>query len=43
METLTSQLPTAMELRAELERLALNDLLGPAGGPNEIAGEGRLQ
>jgi hypothetical protein len=30
---------TPLQLRAELERLALNDLLGPADGPNEIAQE----
>jgi hypothetical protein len=28
-----------LQLRAELERLALNDLLGPAGGPTEIVEE----
>jgi hypothetical protein len=31
--------PTALQLRAELEHLALNDLLGPAGGPTEIVEE----
>ena len=28
-----------LQLRAELERLALNDLLGPAGGATEIVEE----
>src|SRR5919108_880157 len=30
------EMPTSLDLRAELERLALNDLLGPAGGSEEI-------
>lgn len=32
-------IPTAAELRDELERLVLNDLLGAANGPEEIAAE----
>ncbi len=33
---MTLEQPSALEMRAELEALALRDLLGPAGGPKEI-------
>lgn len=36
---LQSKIPSPLELRAKLEELVRNDLLGPAGGPEEIVGE----
>jgi hypothetical protein len=36
---LRDRVPTAREIRDELEQLVLNDLLGPAGGPDEIVPE----
>src|SRR5262245_28692736 len=35
MNTLLQSIPSSMQIRAELEELVLNDLLGPAGGPAE--------
>src|SRR5437868_6464120 len=35
--------PTPLELRAELENLVIRDLLGPAGGPDEIVDEGTVR
>lgn len=37
--TATLKTPTALELREELQRLVRNDLLGPAGGPEEEVAE----
>lgn len=37
--TTTDQTPTASQIRAELERLVIADLLGPANGPDEIVEE----
>jgi len=39
MAELADTLPASLQLRAQLEDLALKDLLGPAGGPNEIVEE----
>ena len=36
---LRDRLPTPVEIRDELEQLVLKDLLGPAGGPDEIVTE----
>jgi hypothetical protein len=35
--------PTYSQIRDELKRMVLNDLLGPAGGPEEEVEEGRLR
>jgi len=35
MSSLLGELPSTMVLRAKLEEMVANDLLGPAGGPNE--------
>src|SRR5262249_3343742 len=35
MNNLLKSIPSSMQIRAELEELVLNDLLGPAGGPAE--------
>lgn len=35
--------PSTLDLRAELEEMVLRDLLGPAGGPNEIIDEGSVR
>lgn len=35
MTTLLQSIPSPMQIRAELEEMVLNDLLGPAGGPAE--------
>ena len=35
----TLEKPTPLQLRAELEAMVINDLLGPAGGPTEIITE----
>ena len=34
-ESLSEQLPSPIQLRAELEAMVCRDLLGPAGGPEE--------
>src|SRR5215216_5398766 len=39
--TLTS--PSSSQIRAELERLVILDLLGPAGGPEEELAEGGVR
>ncbi len=38
-DILLSTLPSPHHLRAELQELVVNDLLGPAGGPTEIVAE----
>ncbi len=43
MTTLANRIPSQVELRAELERLVVGDLLGPVGGPEEEIAEGRPQ
>ena len=42
-ETLQSSLPSPTELRAMLEAIVLKDLLGPAGGPEEIVEEANVR
>src|SRR5262249_14591799 len=37
------QSPSTYELRAQLQRAVLNDLLGPAGGPEEEVDEDRVR
>jgi hypothetical protein len=41
--TTTLEAPTALDLRAELQQLVLNDLLGPAGGPEEEVAEANVR
>ena len=38
-ESLLGQLPSPIQLRAELEAMGRRDLLGPAGGPEEEVDE----
>ena len=35
MSNILQSIPSPMKIREELEQMVLNDLLGPAGGPNE--------
>ena len=42
-EILQSSLPSLIELRAILEDMVLRDLLGPAGGPEEIVEEANVR
>ncbi len=40
---MTLDTPSPLQLRAELEAMALKDLLGPAGGPEEIVAEANVR
>ncbi len=40
---MTLDTPSPLQLRAELEDMALKDLLGPAGGPDEIVEEANVR
>jgi hypothetical protein len=35
MTSMLQSIPSPMKIREELERMVLNDLLGPVGGPEE--------
>ena len=39
----TLEIPSAIELRAELEEMVCKDLLGPAGGPSEELDEANVR
>jgi len=38
MSSLPHSIPSPMKIQEELERMVLNDLLGPVGGPEEEKG-----